>query len=118
MRRMDRELISINQDHRRESYIGNISSTKSGGKSGNVNHINTLAGLSVGAVSAGAPVRFQSSGSITEPSWNFSIGPVYLGLDGTLVQERNEGMKFIQQVGIATSPTTLVINIMPAIKLI
>jgi hypothetical protein len=27
-------------------------------------------------------------------------------------------MKFIQQVGIATSPTTLVINIMPAIKLI
>lgn len=73
-----------------------------------IQHTGRAVGISTGAATAGQLVTIQCMGSITEPSWTFTEGPVYVGSQGQLTQSMT-GL-FVQQVGIATSSTTLNIN--------
>lgn len=75
-----------------------------------ISDVNTVIGITESAYTIGDLVQIRLSGEITEPSWSFNIGPVYLGNNGLLTQVvPNVG--FIQQVGIATGTNTILINI-------
>lgn len=43
-------------------------------------------GVTTGAAAMGAPVVIQCAGPITEPSWSWTPGPVWLGMDGVPTQ--------------------------------
>lgn len=66
-------------------------------------------GISTGAALLGDDVTIQTAGSITEPSWSWTDGPVFIGVNGILTQSL-VGLAFVQQVGVSTSATSLDIN--------
>lgn len=72
--------------------------------------IGKLVGITTGAVSMGADAVVLTSGEITEPSWTWVPGPVYLGLTGLLTQTP-PATGFIQVVGIAMTATVLLVRI-------
>lgn len=78
--------------------------------SSSISDINTVIGITESAYSIGDSVQIRLSGEVTEPSWNFTIGSVYLGINGLLTQTAPT-IGFIQQIGIATSSNTILINI-------
>lgn len=85
--------------------------------SSNTNHAYALAGLTTQAVSAGSIVQVQSSGSLTEQSWNWTQDePVYVGNNGMLTQTP-PATGFICIIGIPINNTTLLINIQQPIIL-
>lgn len=43
-------------------------------------------GVTTGAAASGAPVEICCAGEVTEPSWTWTPGPVWLGANGTLTQ--------------------------------
>lgn len=73
-------------------------------------------GITTGAASSGALASVQSSGEIEEPSWSWLPGPVYFTSSGTLTQTAPT-TGFVQQIGIAISPTTLMVLIGPVLIL-
>lgn len=77
-----------------------------------------ILGITTNAASPGFPISVRSFGEITEPSWNFSIGPVYLGTLGQLVQTvPSSPALFSIIVGYAISATTIVVNIQTPINI-
>lgn len=66
-------------------------------------------GMTTGAVVAGDDATIQTVGSITEPSWTWTTGPVFVGFNGGLTQSL-VGLTFVQRLGIATSSTTVDLN--------
>jgi len=81
----------------------------------NVTHANRVIGITQGAASIGANVTVQVSGELSGFS-GLSLGPVYLSTNGTLTQTiPTTGI--LQQLGIAINPTTIIIYILPALKL-
>lgn len=85
--------------------------------SSNLSDFGKVIGITDSAFSGGASVTIFSQKLITEPSWNFALGPVFLSTNGTLTQVAPTS-GFIQQVGVALSPTELLINLYPPIKVI
>ena len=76
-----------------------------------------VAGITTMAVSSGDSVVIQNAGEITEPSWNWSQGVVYLGLNGQLTQTPpSSGVN--TEIGVALSATKLLVRIQRAIYLI
>ncbi|MGY2052972.1 hypothetical protein [Methylobacterium sp. JK268] len=76
--------------------------------------VETYAGVTTGAAAAGAPIAVRSAGELVEPSWSWSVGAVYLGLAGALVQpEPVTGALLV--IGIALSPTRLLLDPEPPI---
>jgi hypothetical protein len=75
--------------------------------------------VTTGAVDAGEQGEAVILGPITEPSWSWTPGPVYLGVDGMLTQvpPTAPAAVFLAQVGFATSATTLFVARNPSIKL-
>lgn len=71
-------------------------------------HAGTAIGITIGAALSGALVDAQTFGNISEPSWNFVNGPVYVGTNGALTQTP-VGL-FVQQIGVAGDTTELNIN--------
>lgn len=71
-------------------------------------------GVTIGAAEAGATATAQTAGELVEPSWSWSIGPVFLGLAGALTQSP-PAAAFLQQIGVAVAPDRLFINIRPPI---
>lgn len=71
------------------------------------------------AAGTGDEIEFVVIGSITEPSWNWTPGPVYLGVNGVLTQTlpTAPAAYFLAQVGFATSATTVFVARNPSIKL-
>jgi hypothetical protein len=62
--------------------------------------------LTTGAADADTEVSVLAIGEITEPSWAFEPGPVFLGLNGLLTQiAPTQG--YVIRVGYATSPTSM-----------
>lgn len=83
-------------------------------------HFGKVVGISANAALAGAPVRYVASGAMTDPSFSFTEGPVYLGLSGNLTQTYPTiagGFVFAQQVATATTATRIVIAIQPPVLL-
>lgn len=66
-------------------------------------------GISTGAVIVGDAVTVQTVGVMTEPSWSWSEGPVYVGVSGVLTQSLT-GLAYIHQIGMALSATSIDIN--------
>lgn len=75
-----------------------------------------ILGVSKNAASSGAAVDIQVSEEITESSWSWSTGPVFLGLNGLLVQPAPIGVAFVRQIGVALSATRLLVTPLPPIK--
>lgn len=82
----------------------------------NASHANHVMGITNGAVSAGATAQIIAMAELTgfsglTPGW-----PLFLSTNGVLTQAI-PGTGFIQQLGIASSATTVLINLQPAIQL-
>lgn len=74
--------------------------------------------LTLGSALSGAQVDCQALGVVDEPSWSWTPGPLYLGANGVLVQSVPAAPAFLCQVGYATSPTSIVLNRYPSIRLV
>ena len=72
------------------------------------NHVGEAIGLTTGAATVGQQVQIQLSGILTEDSWNFFPGRVYLSQTGTLTSTPPTS-GFLQLVGRAISPQTILI---------
>jgi hypothetical protein len=73
---------------------------------------NAIAGITQAPVVSGAKVAVAGSGvNLSNPSWNWTVGPVFLGLGGMLTQSplSTVGATYLQMVGYATSPTTILV---------
>jgi len=75
--------------------------------------------ITTGAIGAGEQGEAVIVGPIIEPSWSWTPGPVYLGVDGLLTQipPLAPAAIFLAQVGFATSATVLFVDRNPSIKL-
>lgn len=71
---------------------------------------NVVLGITQGAVGAGALTRIQTGGLMVEPSWAWTVDePVFVGGSGVLVQP-SPASGFSLIVGVATSPTQILIG--------
>jgi hypothetical protein len=76
-----------------------------------------IIGITTGAASQGAPATVQVAGTITEPSWNWALGGVYVAQGGALTQNPPQAptAAWIKQIGIALAPTVLLVQLRPSI---
>ena len=82
----------------------------------NLTHLNTLIGLAKQTGNIGNVVAVAEDEYMTNTSWAWQPDkPVFLGTDGTLTQSFI-GVVFVQQVGVALTPTKIVIRISQPIK--
>ncbi|TXN33884.1 hypothetical protein [Methylobacterium sp. WL19] len=84
--------------------------------SDDASQIGTVIGVSSNAADQGDDLRVVSLGEITELSWGFVPGPVFLGVGGSLVQTP-PSIGFIQQMGVALSTTKLLVALSAPIAL-
>ena len=75
-----------------------------------LSHADTAIGITTGASAAGAMALIQTSGLLTEPSWNWAPGPVFAGLDGMLTQTPPRAA-FEQRVGTSVGPTRILVEV-------
>lgn len=78
--------------------------------SDDVTHINTIIGITTGAVIQGDMASVQLSGDMIEPSFTFVPGPIYFNDVGVLTQTRPV-TGFIQQVAVSVSATEIVVQL-------
>ena len=71
-------------------------------------------GVLPAAINAGALGFVQTSEEITDASWAWSLGPVWLGLNGSLTQTPISSGAQVE-VGIAIASNTLLIRVQPSI---
>jgi hypothetical protein len=83
------------------------------------NHLNAPLWLTLGAAVDGDTAHVLVYGSLDEPSWSWTPGPLYLGVEGFLTQTPPSAPDavFLTQVGFATAPTTAFIDPHPPITL-
>lgn len=75
-------------------------------------------GITTGAVSIGALANVQTQDEITEVTWLWVQGqPVWLGVDGSLTQSISANTVQVE-VGVAVSPTKILVNVQPPMHLI
>lgn len=70
-----------------------------------------VVGLTATAANVGQVVTVKTSGFITDASWNWTKGAVFLGTNGTLTQSAPTGGAVIVHVGKALTTTQLQIDI-------
>lgn len=63
-------------------------------------------GISVGAGAAGAQVPVRSTGLVTESSWSWAGGPIYLGAGGLLTQVVPTAIVMFL-IGVSAGPTKM-----------
>jgi uncharacterized protein YgbK (DUF1537 family) len=68
-------------------------------------------GITSNAASAGAGVTIKTSGILTDASWSWTKGTVYLGTNGQLTQTAPTGGAIVVHVGRALTATTLQIDV-------
>jgi hypothetical protein len=79
-------------------------------------HALRVAGISTNAAANGGSVTVRRLRAVTHGGWAFTPDlPVYLGLSGALVQAVPVGALFIQVVGVALTPTSLLVAIHPPV---
>lgn len=79
-------------------------------------HIDLLCGLTLTATGSAGMVNVQRSGTVDDSSWSWTPGRVYLGANGTLTQTPPvDGFSVL--VGVAVSPTRLILNVQDPIEL-
>lgn len=79
-------------------------------------HLNTLIGLAKQTGNIGNVIAVAEDEYMTNTAWAWQPDkPVFLGTDGTLTQSLI-GVLFVQQVGVALTPTKIVIRISQPIR--
>ena len=82
----------------------------------NATHLNTLIGLAKQTGNIGNVIAVAEDEFMTNTAWAWQPNkPVFLGIDGTLTQSLI-GVVFVQQVGVALTPTKIVIRISQPIR--
>ena len=77
-----------------------------------------VAGISLGAAAAGDPVTVQAAGLVEHAGWAFVPDQaVFVGLEGQLVQTLPPGALVAQVLGLALSPTRVLLALQPPIVL-
>lgn len=80
-------------------------------------HRDVVLGITSGAAGAGSPISVVSSGSMIEPTWSWTPNqPIYAGLNGALTQTAPTS-GWLRILGFATSPTSIVVQLLPPIVL-
>ena len=79
-------------------------------------HIDLLCGITLTATSDAGPVTVQRTGAVDDSAWDWTPGRVYLGADGALTQSP-PSTGFDVLVGVAVSPTRLILNFQDPIEL-
>jgi hypothetical protein len=84
-----------------------------------VGHVHAPIWLTLGAAIAGSSVEVLTYGVVSEPSWSWTPGPLYLGANGLITQvpPTAPGAVFIAQIGVAISPTLVWIDRRSSISL-
>lgn len=82
-------------------------------------HRDFVLGVTTGAASAGAAVTVKRSGEMIEPTWNWSLGNVWLGINGLLTQTPPVSPAlFSRIIGTAIAPTVVRIDLREPINVI
>jgi hypothetical protein len=68
-------------------------------------------GISTTAGNTGETITIKTSGQITDASWNWTKGAIYLGANGVLTQTAPTGGSIVVHVAKAITATTLIIDI-------
>lgn len=68
-------------------------------------------GITANAATTGAGVTIKTSGIITDASWSWTKGTVFLGTNGQLTQTAPSGGAIVVHVGRALTATTLQIDV-------
>jgi hypothetical protein len=68
-------------------------------------------GISTTAANTGENITIKTSGQITDASWNWTKGAIYLGANGVLTQTAPTGGSIVVHVAKAITATTLIIDI-------
>lgn len=73
----------------------------------NISHMGLVRGMTLGAASTGASIQIQTSGVLTEPSWNYTPNlPLYLGTNG-LITTIPPSSGFVLEIGQTISATKI-----------
>lgn len=88
--------------------------------SDNLAHLNVPLWMTTNAALDGDPVTALAYGELTEPSWSWVPGPIYLSLHGEVTQTPPSAPvhMFLAQLGYATSATSVFFDRSPSIQLI
>lgn len=79
-------------------------------------HIDLMSGLTLTAAASTGPVTVQRSGPVNDAAWTWTPGRVYLGANGALTQTPPaDGFDVL--VGVAVSPTRLILDFQDPIEL-
>ena len=68
-------------------------------------------GISTTAANTGENITIKTSGQLTDASWAWTKGAIYLGSNGTLTQTAPTGGNVIVHVAKAITATTIIIDI-------
>ncbi|UYZ85336.1 hypothetical protein MTZ49_07255 [Entomomonas sp. E2T0] len=75
-----------------------------------------IAGIAVTGAMQNNPIKIKRQGELTDQSFNFTLGRVYLGVEGTLTQTPlNKG--YCVLIGTAIADKTILLNIQDPIEL-
>jgi hypothetical protein len=83
----------------------------------NVTNYQSIAGISITSAGIGSQIEVQTSDELLDNSWNWVLGSIYLGANGVLTQTVPT-VGSILEVGVALSPTKMMIRIQKPIILI
>lgn len=73
-------------------------------------------GISTTSGSTGANINIQTAGTLTDASWNWSKGLVWLGTNGTLTQTVPTSGAYIVPIAKAITATTIIIDVDTSIQ--
>jgi len=79
-------------------------------------HGDQILGITQNAANPGDTIHVQTGGVMDEVGWNWTVGPVYCGLNGVLTQVVPD-VGFMCRIGKAIKPTSILINVEEAIIL-
>lgn len=79
-------------------------------------NIEFLLGITISAANAGSMIKVKRNGTIEDSGWNWTTGRIYLGQDGYLTQTPAE-TGYDVLIGVAVSPTKIIIKIQDPIYL-
>jgi hypothetical protein len=68
-------------------------------------------GISTTAANTGENITIKTSGQLSDASWNWTKGAIYLGANGVLTQTAPSGGSIVVHVAKAITATTLIIDI-------
>lgn len=84
----------------------------------NIAHATGPLWLTTGAWGSGVEATVITRGIVTEPSWSWTPGPLWLGTNGALSQSIPAGAAFVRQVATVVDSTTIEFSPHPAIVIV